>query len=126
MAALVTNTGISLIIAALFGDAHTAPTYIHWGTGGGTAEAVTQTALVTPSAEARTNGTKTKQTTNTTNDTYQVVGSLTSAGTQTISEAGLFDASTSGNMYVRGTFTGIALSASDAIEFTVQILLDQA
>lgn len=125
MAALVTNVGIQYIIAALFGDAHTAPTYVHWGTGS-TTEAVGDTALQTASAEARTNGTKTKQTTNTTNDTYQVVGSITSAGTQTIAEAGLFDASTAGNMYVRGTFTGIALAASDAIEFTIQIVLDQA
>jgi len=125
MAALVTNVGITKIIAALFGDAHTPPTYVHWGTGS-TTEAVTDTALVTASAEARTNGTKTKQTTNTTDDTYQVVGSITSAGTQTIAEAGLFDASTAGNMYVRGTFTGIALAASDAIEFTIQIVLDQA
>lgn len=126
MAALVTNTGLGKIIAALFGDAHTPPQHVHWGTGGGTAEVATQTALVTPSAEARVSGTKTKQTTNTTDDTYQVVASLTSAGTQTISEAGLFNASTSGDMYVRGTFTGIALAASDAIEFTIKIVLDQA
>ncbi len=125
MAALVTNTGITKIMAALFGTAHTPPTYIHWGTGA-TTEAVTQTALVTPSAESRTNGTKTQQTTNTTDDTYQVVGSITSAGTQTVVEAGLFDASTSGNMYVRGTFTGISLAAADAIEFTIKIVLDQA
>lgn len=125
MAALLTNVGIGLIIAALNGDSHTAPTYVHWGTGT-TTEAVGDTALETASAESRTNGTKSKETTNTSNDTYQVVGSITSAGTQTISEAGLFDASTAGNMYVRGTFTGIALSASDAIEFTIQIVLDQA
>jgi hypothetical protein len=125
MAALVTNVGITKIIAALFGDSHTAPTYIHWGTGS-TTEAVGNTALQTASAEARTNGTKSKVTTNTTDDTYQVVGSIVSAGTQTIAEAGLFDASTAGNMYVRGTFTGIALAASDAIEFTIKIVLDQA
>lgn len=125
MAALVTNVGITKIIAALFGDSHTAPVHVHWGTGT-TTEAVGNTALETASAEARTSGTKTKQTTNTTDDTYQVVGSITSAGVQTISEAGLFNASTAGDMYVRGTFTGIVLAASDAIEFTIQIVLDQA
>lgn len=125
MAALLTNVGITQIIAALFGDAHTAPVHVHWGTGT-TAEAVGDTALQTPSAEARVSGTGSKQTTNTSNDTYQVVGSITSASSQTISEAGLFDASTAGNMYVRGTFTGIALTSGDAIEFTMQIVLDQA
>lgn len=125
MAALVTNVGITAIIAALFGDSHTPPTYIHWGTGS-TTEAVGNTTLQTASAEARTNGTKSKVTTNTTDDTYQVVGSIVSAGTQTIAEAGLFSASTAGTMYVRGTFTGIALAASDAIEFTIKIVLDQA
>lgn len=125
MAALLTNVGISKIIAALYGDSHTAPTYIHWGTGS-TTEAVGNTALQTASAEARTNGTKSKVTTNSTDDTYQVVGSLTSLSSQTIAEAGLFDASTAGNLYVRGTFTGISLAADDAIEFTIQIVLDQA
>lgn len=125
MAALVTNVGITKIIAALNGDAHTPPTYIHWGTGS-TTEAVGNTTLQTASAEARTNGTKSKVTTNTTDDTYQVVGSIVSAGTQTIAEAGLFNASTAGDLYVRGTFTGIALAAADAIEFTIKIVLDQA
>ena len=125
MAALLTNVGIQKIIDALFGDAHTAPTYVDWGTGT-TAEDPTDTALETPGGESRTNGTKTQQTTNITGDTYQVVGSITATGTKTISEAGLFDASTSGNMYVRGTFTGIALGSGDSIEFTIKIVLDQA
>lgn len=125
MAALVTNVGLGKIIAALNGDAHTPPVHIGWGTGS-TTEAATQTALVTPSAEARTSGTKSKQTTNTADDTYRVVGSITSASTQTIAEVGLFDASSAGSMYVRGTFTGIALANGDAIEFTINIVLDQA
>ena len=125
MAALLTNTGIAQIIAALNGDSHTAPTYVHWGTGT-TTEAVGDTALQTAGAEARTNGTKSKQTTNTTNDTYRVVGSITATGAKTVSEAGLFDAASAGNMYVRGTFTGIPLSIGDAIEFTIEVVLDQA
>ena len=125
MAALLTNVGVTKIIAALYGDSHTAPTYVGWGTGS-TAAAAGDTTLQTASAEARTNGTKSKQTTNSSNDTYQVVATVTSLSTQTIAEVGLFDASTSGNMYVRGVFTGIPLEASDAIEFTVKVVLDQA
>lgn len=125
MAALLTKVGITKLIAALFGDTHVAPLFVAWGTGT-TAEAVTNTALETAASEDRTSGTKTKVTTNTTDDTYQLVGSITATGTKTISEAGLFDAAAAGSMYVRGTFTGIALTTSDAIEFTVQIVLDQA
>jgi len=125
MAALLTNVGIAKLIAALFGDTHVAPLHVAWGTGT-TAEAVTNTALETAASEDRTSGVKSKVTTNTTDDTYQLVGSITATGTKTISEAGLFDAATAGSMYVRGTFTGIALTTSDAIEFTVQIVLDQA
>lgn len=111
-----------MLTSALDGTQLTAPTYIGWGTGTTTA-AATQTALVTPSAEARVNGTKSRVTTTVTNDTYQVVGTLTSASTQTVSEAGLFNASTAGDMYVRGDFTGIALANGDSIAFTVKVVV---
>lgn len=120
MATKLTNGAVAKLIDGIYGTSITAPTYIGWGTGT-TAAAVTDTALQTASGEARTNGTKSKVTTTVTNDTLQVVGTITSAGTQTISEAGLFDASTSGNMYVHGVFTGIALGTGDSIAFTVTI-----
>ena len=47
------------------------------------------------------------QTITVTNDTYQVVGTQTAGGTLAITNAGLFDASTSGNLFVKGDFTGI-------------------
>lgn len=108
------------MIKAIFGTAITAPTYIGWGTGS-TAAAVTDTALQTASSESRTNGTGSKITTTFTNDTLQVTGTITSTSSQTISEVGLFDASTSGNMYLHGVFTGIALGNGDAIAFTLTI-----
>lgn len=122
MATVFTNTARALLTSAMDGTQLTAPTYIGWGTGSTTA-AATQTALVTPSAESRTNGTKSRVTTTVTNDTFQVVGTITSAGSQTIAEAALFDASTSGNMYVRGDFTGIALANGDSIAFTIKAIV---
>lgn len=122
MATVFTNTGKALLVDALDNTQLTSPTYIGWGTGTTTA-AATQTALVTPSAEARVNGTKSQQTTTVTGDTYRVTGTITSAGSQTIAEAGLFDASTSGNMYVRGDFTGIALGNGDSIAFTINVVV---
>lgn len=113
-------TGLMAKVGAGIGAA--TPSYIGWGTGT-TAEAATQTALVTAASEARVNGTVTQQTTSVTNDTFRCVATITSASSQTISEAGLFDASTSGNMLIRGVFTGIPLANGDSITFTVQLQL---
>jgi len=117
---ILTNVGRSILTNRIKG-AGTEPAYNAWGTGT-TAEAVTQTALVTPSAEARVAGTTTQQTTTVTNDTYQNVGTITSAGTQTITEHGLFDALTVGNMFCRSVFTGIAVVAADQITFTTKVV----
>ena len=61
------------------------------------------------------------QYTSTTNDTYQVVGTQTAGTGETITNAGLFDASTSGNLFVKGDFTGIALNSGDSIQFTFKV-----
>jgi hypothetical protein len=120
MATVLTNAGKAKMIDGVYGTALTAPTYAHWGTGTTTA-AATQTALVTPSAEARVNGTKSKETTTVADDTYRVTATITSASSQTISEAGLFDASSSGTMYIRGDFTGVALANGDSMAFTFNL-----
>lgn len=52
---------------------------------------------------------------------YQVVGTITADGTKTITNAGLFDASTSGNLFMKGDFTGVALNASESIQFTMKV-----
>lgn len=125
MATVLTDVGKAGMINALNGGAHTEPTYVAWGTGAGTA-GETDTTLFTEASEDRVDGTNTIVTTTVTNDTYQVVGTITADGTKTITNAGLFDASTSGDMYVKGDFTGIALNADDSIQFTFKIVQDQA
>lgn len=119
MATVVTNAGKGIITNRLKG-AGTEPNYLAWGTGAGTA-AITDTTLFTESTEARVAGTSTQQTTTTTNDTYQVVGTMTAAGARTITNAGLFDASTSGNLFMKGDFTGVALNTGDSIAFTMKV-----
>ena len=119
----MTSVGSGLVTAAM---AASDSKYLGWGTGT-TAAAATDTALETPAAEARTTGTQSQQTTDHTNDTYQVVGTITCAGAgKTISEVGVFDASTSGNLYGRATFTGQALDVDDAISFTFKIKHDHS
>lgn len=120
-----TNAGLAITTNRIKGSGNE-PNYMGWGTGT-TPAAVTDTGLETPAAESRVAGTSTQQTTNTTNDTYQVAGTLTCAGAgKTISEVGLFDAPTSGNCFIHGTFTGIALNVGDSITFTIKDVIDQA
>lgn len=116
MATLLVNTGKAIVTNYLAGGAATQPKYVGWGTGAGTT-ALTDTTLFTETG-SRATGTTTQQTTSTTNDTYQVVGTLTASGSVTITNAGIFDASTSGNLFVKGDFTGIALTSGDSIQFT--------
>ncbi len=90
--------------------------FIAWGTGA-TAEAVGNTALATPAAEARTTGTMSSPSA----ALYRVVGTITSASTQTITEVGLFDASTVGVMMIRALFTGVPMVSGDSIAFTLDL-----
>lgn len=94
------------------------PKYLHWGSG--TVEPTdNDITLQTPRPEARIAGTSSIVTTTTANDTYRVVGTLTAESNAAITEAGLFDALTGGNMYIRGTFGVINLEAGDSIQFTI-------
>lgn len=116
MATLLVNTGKAIVTNYLAGGAATQPKYVGWGTGAGTT-AATDTTLFTETG-SRVAGTSSQQTTSTTNDTYQVIGTLTAGSSLTITNAGLFDASSSGNLFVKGDFTGVALTSGDSIQFT--------
>lgn len=116
MATLLVNTGKAIVTNYLAGGAATQPKYVAWGTGAGTT-AATDTTLFTE-VGTRTSGTTTQQTTSTTNDTYQVIGTITAGSSLTITNAGLFDALTVGNLFVKGDFTGVALTSGDSIQFT--------
>ena len=118
MATLLVNTGKAIVTNYLNGGAATQPKYVAWGTGAGTT-AATDTTLFTETG-TRTSGTSTQQTTSVTNDTYQVVGTMTAGGTLAITNAGLFDASTVGNLFVKGDFSTINLSSGDSIQFTIK------
>jgi uncharacterized caspase-like protein len=118
MTTTITNVGLGVTTAALLTGAMK---YIGWGTGSGQTKA--STALAAAASEARTSGAQTQQTTNVNNDTYQVAGTVTCAGAgKTISEVGLFDASTSGNMYFYSDAVGgVVLNIGDSIAFTLKV-----
>lgn len=114
---MLTQTGQREMIAALVVRA---PRHIAWGTSS-TAPAETNTTLGAEAPEARVVGAISTITTAHTGDTYQVVGTMTATAARTIAEAGLFDALTAGNMYVRGVHAGEAMAANDKIEYTFRI-----
>lgn len=121
LATVFVNGGAAIINNRVI-QAGTAPKNIGWGTGA-TAAAVTDTALQTEAAPTtaggRTVGTESRTTTSVTNDTYNVAGSVTAAGTVSITEAGLFDAVTAGNMLIHSVFAAVALVLNDSISFNM-------
>lgn len=129
---VVTNLGLSKTTGRLKGSDSDEPKYIGWGDDDDPAPAATQTDLEGAANENRVAGTSSLVTTTTTDDTYQLVGTITSLSAQTIVEVAQFDAAgtgtppSGGNMFLRGTFTGIGLGIGDSIQFTIKTVYDQA
>jgi len=118
MPVVFTDKGQERVLDHALGTAAPANYFVAMGTGA-TAPAVGDTTLQTESAEARVITTDSKSALN----VAQWIGKIVSLSIQTITEAGIFDALTVGNMYIRGTFTGIGLAVNDAIEFTTTLEL---
>jgi hypothetical protein len=117
MATVFTQAGEELVTDIM--DGTTAlPTnwYVAWGTGAGTA-VKGGTALNTEAAEARVITTDTQPAA----DQNRFTGTITSASAQTITNAGIFSASTSGTMLIHGDFTGVVLANGDKIQFDVDL-----
>jgi hypothetical protein len=117
LATVYTTVGKTKVVDRIDGtQAGSNTDYIGWGTGAGTA-AVGDTTLFTEASESRVAATKSQPAA----DTNQWVATMTADGAKTITNAGVFDASTSGNLIVKGDFTGIALVLNDQIQFTVTL-----
>lgn len=120
IANVLTKAGVAIIANRLI-QAGTAPKYIGWGVGIYPAD-MNDTALESEAAPTtaggRTVGTESRVTVTNTNDTYQVTGTVTAAGTLSITEAGLLDAVTAGNLLIRSVFVAIGVDSGDSIAFT--------
>jgi hypothetical protein len=128
VATVVTNAGRDIVTNRLK-SLGTEPLNIGWGTGAGTAAVADTTLyteklvdLTTSAGTDHTVGVSTRQTTTVTNDTYQVVGTRTATGAGTVTNAGLFDAASGGNLFLKGDFTSIGLASGDSIQFTVKAI----
>jgi len=115
-------TACSALIGASF-------TYLAVGTGT-TAESAAHTGLVTEVAASglsRATGTVTYEDTTHTDDTVQVVKTWTVTGTVTISEVGLFNASSSGTMAFRELLSPTkSVVSGDTYALTAKLILVDA
>lgn len=130
MATFVLDGGLDIVTNRIKGSG-TEPVNIGWGTGVGTTARTDTTLfteklvdLTTSAGTDHTAGSSSRVTTTTTNDTYQVTGTRTATGAGTVTNAGLFDAASGGNLFLKGDFTGIALASGDSIAFTIKAIFD--
>ena len=125
MATVLTNVGMAILSGLVTKVTSLDPKFIGIGSGAGTA-AVADTTLFTEyttgtwAGYARTSTAGTQVTTTQTNDTAQWVGTFTAGATQTVTNAGNFDALTAGNVLIKGDFTGVVLASLDSIQITIK------
>jgi len=102
------------------------PKFAALGSGAGTA-VVGDTTLFTEftvgtwTGYARTSNAGTQVTTILTNDTYQNVAVFTAPGAAAVTNAGLFDALTVGNLLIKGDFATINLALNDTLTLTFKL-----
>lgn len=114
LATVYTTVGKAQVVDRLDGTSSLFMLFCAWGTGAGTA-AVGDTTLFTEASEARVAPTTTDQPAA---DTNRTVSTITANGTKTITNAGIFTASSAGVLIIKGDFTGVAVLAGDSITFT--------
>ena len=128
VATVVTNKGKAIFadrVRTSPGTYTTSPKFCGMGTGatGAARTAVAADTALSTEVETRATGTESTVTTTNTGDTYQVVGTQTATAGRAIDEAGLFDASTTGNMFTSATLNVVNLNNGDSIQWTWQVKL---
>jgi len=114
---VVTNTGVNFIVDAFQNTTELENMKYHGSGTGSTAEAQTQTALVTE-VESRATGTTIE---GASANIYRTVGTVSYTSTYAIVEHGIFSAASSGTMLDRSVFSAINVVSGDAIEFTYDL-----
>ncbi len=97
MATVGTRKSKEMLAGRMIGSTPTQaePKVIAWGLNpAGLTAAATDVGMFDESAEARVNATSSQITTTYTNDTYQLVGTITASAGRTIAELGVFDSTT--------------------------------
>lgn len=121
---IITSAGKAQL-ALLAGDATAVPfTYLEVGIGT-TAAAVTDTALesaITDSGLERAAATVSRVTTNVANDTLQLLKSWSVTGTKAITEAGAFNAASTGTLLGHQVFAAVNVVSGDTFALTYKFV----
>ena len=121
---LITNAGLAVMASRFNGaDSEAAVTYIALGTGA-TAANVTDTTLVTEISTgggSRAAATASRQTTTVTNDTSRLLKTFSFTSSFAVTESGIFNAASSGDMAARQVFSAINVSNGDSLQVTWDI-----
>lgn len=122
-ATVVTNAG-KAIVTNLLAGAGSVPKWLGVGTG---ATSAARTAVAADTALSSQSGSRvgtnnpTRTTTTVSNDTWNISQTFTAGSTVALDEAGIFDASTSGNMFISATFGVVTLEANDTLTATYSV-----
>lgn len=122
-ATIFTNVGKGIVAKRLIGatPAQITPNFQAIGTGatGAARTAVAGDTALSTEVETRVNTNAfTTVTTTQTNDTAQCIQTTTATSARSVDEAGLFDASTTGNLFISATFAVISLAIGDSLQLT--------
>ena len=124
----IQNAGLAAISGLILTDVSVDDfDYIALGTGSG--QAVTDTTLaseITTNGGERTAGTGTRTTTTITNDTAQLVVQWTFTGSLAITEAGMFNANSGGDMLAYQDFSAVNVVSGDTLTITWKIKSERA
>ena len=117
---IVTNAGVNYVIDAMQNSATIHNLRWHGSGTSSTAEAVGDTGLGTETG-SRVSGTQAE---GASANIFQSVATLTYSSSLSITEHGLFSASTVGTLFDRSVFTPIAVNTTTSIEFTYEWTLN--
>lgn len=123
-ATVLTNVGLGVTGRMVASEAQDDPKYLGIGTGatGAARTAVVGDTALSTEVETRVGANApTAETTTQTDDTFQVIQTITATAGRALDEAGIFDASTTGNMFLSATFPVINLLSGDSIQITAQV-----
>lgn len=114
---VVTTAGVNYIVDAFQNTTEVENLKFHGSGTDNTAENASDTALGVE-VESRATGTTTE---GASANIYRTVGTVAYTATRTITEHGIFSASTAGTLLDRSVFTGIGVNNGDSIEFTYEL-----
>lgn len=119
---LITDAGLAGVAARLGTDSTAFFNYLAVGTGS-TAATASNTTLGTEigGSGARALATASQVTTTVANDTHQLLKTFAFTASYSVTECGIFNASSSGTLLGRQVFTAVAVESGDSLQITYKV-----